>query len=260
MQLTCPSCAEPITAEHINIQQMTAVCPACHTVFKFDAPEEKAKRRKVKQPDNVTVNDDDGRLRLSFRTNFRLDRSEAFIGGAIGSVMTSFIALLVTEKYFTSDIPFLVPIMIGVITLSMYYWLALTVLNKTHIEMDERKITVARKPLPNLSQHSVDLSGVVAIRCEETVLSAEQGYDTPRFRVFAETVDGRHRTIITDLTEDYAYFVQQRLQEQLHITAHEDMDMVEDADVSRLMERDVEVDEGVLDYSPNGQNESRSRK
>ena len=54
--MNCPNCGEKVPASHINIQKMTAVCPACDTVFSFDVPEtQKAKRRKVKQPANLML-------------------------------------------------------------------------------------------------------------------------------------------------------------------------------------------------------------
>ena len=87
MQVNCPNCGEKVPAENINIQKMTAVCPACDTVFSFDLPEAetKAKRRKVKQPSKLMIQDNDT-LQMAFQTNFRLDRNEAFISSAMGSI------------------------------------------------------------------------------------------------------------------------------------------------------------------------------
>ena len=120
--------------------------------------------------------------------------------------------------------------------------------------MDEDTIKVARKPLPNpLNQgHEISLAGVTAIKYEETAASKKEAYDTPRYQVWAETMDGSRRTIVNDVIEDYAVFVAQHLQERLQ--------MDDERDVSRL-----EDDENRFDYQDDtteivhaSQNSSRS--
>lgn len=224
MQVNCPNCGEKVNAENINIQKMTAVCAACDTVFAFELPEAKVKRRKIKQPAPLTLHDDDT-LRMDFRTNFRLDRNEAFFSSLIGGFSMGFVALLLIAS---GDAPVLVPLGFSLITAVFIYSMALIVVNKTHIEMDEDVIRVTRKPLPNLLNpgYEVSLAGVTAIKFEETAVSKKEAYDLPRFRVWAETADGSRRTIVNDVTEAYAVFIAQRLEERLHTYA--------DLDVSRL--------------------------
>lgn len=226
MQVNCPNCGEKVTSDHINIQKMTALCPACDHVFTFDLPEDKVKRRKVKQPVKLTLRDADT-LRMDFRTNFRLDRNEAFLGSIIGGLSFTFVAgVLITA----GGAPPLVLFAILLIAALFFYWLALTVVNKTQIEMDEDAIKVTRKPIPNpLNRgYEVSLAGVEAIKYEETANSKKEAYDTPRYRVWAETEDGSRRTVVNDVTEEYAVFIAQRLEERLH--------MNDDVDVSRLEE------------------------
>lgn len=226
MALNCPNCGEKVPASHINIQKMTAVCPACDTVFSFDVPEtQKAKRRKVKQPANLMLNDEDT-LHMAFYTNFRLDKNGDFLSSLMLSFGMGFIALLLIA----SHAPALVALGFTLITLGAIYRAALTVANKTHIEMDDDAIKVTRKPLPNpFNQgHDVSLAGVTAIKYEETALSKKEAFDTPRYVVWAETTDGTRRTIVNDVTEDYAVFIAQRLEERLM----ESLDL--EPDVSRL--------------------------
>ena len=223
MQVNCPNCGEKVPAAHINIQKMTAVCPACDTVFSFDLPEaRKAKRRKVKQPARLMLNDD-ATLQMEFWTNFRLDKNGDFLSSLIFSGSMGFIALLLIA---TGNVPLLLILGFLIITLAALYRAALVVVNKTHVEMDEDAISVTRKPLPNpFNQgHEVSLAGVTAIKYEETALSKKESYDTQRYLVWAETVDGSRRTIINDVTEDYAVFIAQRLQERLANDANTEQD------------------------------------
>lgn len=229
MQVNCPNCGEKIAAENINIHKMVAVCSACDTVFPFDSPESKIKRRKVKQPQQLTLRDAEN-LHMSFRTNFRLGENEAFIGSAVGSGFLTFFTLLMTNEYLTDGLTPLLPLGFGLAALVMYYAVALIVFNKTYIKMDENKISVSRKPLPNIlaQDHEVNLSGVVKIVCEETKKSKKEAYDVPRYRVLAETVDGSQKMIVNDVIEDYAYFIAQRLEERLHADSDFDMSHLED--------------------------------
>jgi hypothetical protein len=231
MQLTCPNCAQEIPAENINIQKMAAVCPACNTVFPFDMPDTKAKRRKVKQPRHLVLRDAET-LSMTYRTNFRLDKDQAFVSNGTMSLVFTFITLLLANEFATGEVPVLLPLTFAVATLYTFYALALRIYNATHIEMDEDTIMVSRQPLPRILARTeeVDLSGVVAIKCEETPKSIKESYDTPRFNVYAEMADGRHKIIVTDVIEDYGFFIAQRLEERL--------DTDDDVDVSRLEDRE----------------------
>ncbi len=238
MQVTCPNCGETVPAEHINIQQMVAVCPVCDSVFSFDAPAEKTKRRKVKQPEGLTLYDGDP-LEMAFRTNWRLEQDESFTGIAVLSVVFSMMAFLMIGGAIQSDVPVFIPVFFAMFAAAADYAAILRIYNKTHITMDADTITISRKPLPGLrAPQEVSLSGVVAIETEETEISKKEAYDTPRFRVWAETVDGTRRTIVTDLVEEYAYFVQQRLQERLQLLNEVDVSRL-DADINDAAEDEL---------------------
>ena len=235
MQLTCPNCGKPVQAENINIQRMAAVCPSCHAVFQFDPSASRIKRRKVKQPQQLTTEELDSRLNIAFRTNFRLDSNEEFLASAFLSVVFTFITLILINKHLVDPVPLLIPLGFGLLTLFLYYWLALVVFNKTHIEISDESIKVSRKPIPNIltAANTISLAGIESIRYEETMASREHGYDTPRYNVWAETVDGSRKLIVGDVIEDYAVFISQRLNEQLDLDA---------PDTSRLLEPETEAE------------------
>lgn len=225
-QLTCPNCSEFIRAENINVNEMVAVCSNCHTVFPFKSPAEKDKRRKVKQPQNLTLRDAET-LEMSFRTNWRLGSNQEFSGMVVGAVMMAFVSSILFGEFIVGDAPLILSVGFAMVTLALLYMTGTIVYNRTHIEMNDDSISVSRKPLEFISNSNIiSLNGVEAIKCEETAISRKQGYDLPRYQVWAETVDGSRRPIVTDVTEEYAYFIAQRLEERLHY------------DVSRLEERD----------------------
>jgi hypothetical protein len=164
---------------------------------------------------------------MTFRTNFRLDKDETFLSVAgLSAILTFVTVMLIVSGELRGEILeiLLIPIAMGLGIAFLYYWFALIVYNKTYIEADDEEIVVSRKPLPNLlnQARNVSLSGVVAIRYEETPISKKEGYDTPRFRVWAETVDGSRKTIVNDVIDDYALFITQRLNEYLRLDADDD--------------------------------------
>ena len=242
MQLICPNCGEQIAAENINIQQMVAVCAACDTVFEFAPPTTKAKRRKVKQPAHLMLRDTETLL-MTFRTNFRLDKNEAFLMSAIISVVFTLMTAFLISDYLQDGGSIFIPMMVGAVALASYYKLVLTVLNANHIEMNDGQITVSRRPFPSLfdqTQH-INLDGVTAIRTEETAISKKENYDTPRYRVWAEFEGRSRQTIVNDVTEEYALFIAQILEERLNDEA--------DMDVSHLAD-DEPMSESELDSRP----------
>jgi hypothetical protein len=244
MKLNCPECATPIPAENINIQKMAAVCPSCGAVFQFEPAEPKNKRRKVHQPQNLELHDTDDRLQMAFRTNFRLSQDASFISSALMSLLFTFTTVMMVgglSGEVSSGEPLIgiLPASFALGTLLMYYWLASTIYNKTHIEMNDEKISISRKPLPVFEQkNDVSLAGVTVIRYEETPVSKKEGYDLPRFNVWAETPDGSRRMIVKDVIEDYAVFIAQRLNERLAFDSDPDVDV----DVARLMDDDTAYD------------------
>lgn len=230
MQVQCPNCGAKVSAENINIQKMTAVCTVCDTVFPFELPEAKTKTkwRDVRQPDKLTLRDAET-LRMEFATNFRLEKSQGFILGTFGGLGLILLSLLIIAEAKT---PGPMPVVFLLMAAALFYWSALTVLNKTHIEMDEDAITIERKPLPSLfdKRHDVPLDGVTAIKYEETAISKKEGYDTPRYRVWAETTAGISRTIVNDVTEEYAVYIAQALQERLYIDSTPEITDLENDD------------------------------
>ncbi|MEQ8674792.1 MAG: hypothetical protein RLP44_17320 [Aggregatilineales bacterium] len=253
MHLNCPNCGEQISADNVNIQKMVAVCAVCDTVFQFDTPHAKIKRRKVKQPKHLMLNESDT-LHVAFRTNFRLDKDESFLFGAIMSFVFTFITLILTSQFLVGEMIVLVPLGFMLLTLSLYYWLASIVFNKTDIVMDEDAITVSRQPLPIpfTQPLEITLADVVAVRCGETPTSKKEAYDTPRYRVWAQTADGRQRVIVNDVTEEYAYFLAQRMTDHLDADAYRS--------TSHLMDDDVQASDftdNAHDFQQMSQNQAK---
>lgn len=241
-KLYCPTCNNKIRAENINVQELVAVCSNCDTVFQFPISEEKAKRRKVKKPENLILKDGQN-LEMLFRTNFRLDANQAFIISAFGGIAMTIFAFVVGNEYLIGEANIFVPLIFTLLATFFLYRASLIAYNHTHIVMSEENVTVTRAPLPSIfnQTQSISLHGVIAIKCEETSISKKEAYDTPRYRVWAETADGSRRTIVNDVTEEFAYFISQQLDEKLQFEMPQDMSRLVDSDLTIDYENPGEV-------------------
>jgi hypothetical protein len=235
MKLNCPECAAPIPPQNINIQQMAAVCPDCGAVFPFETSSSKSKRRKVHQPQNLELHETDDHVHMAFRTNFRLAQNGPFLSSTLLSIASILFTAMMTNRFLSGEVISVIPVAFAMVTLALFYSMALIAYNKTHIEMDDEKISVSRGPIPVLLEQKQDVSlqGVTDIRYEETAISKKEGYDLPRYNVWAETADGSRRIIVKDMTEEYAVYIAQRLNEQLALDLNTEMD------VSRLTDDDA---------------------
>ena len=241
MQLTCPNCGAKISSKGINIQRMVAVCLTCDSVFQFDPSDTRIKRRKVKQPQHLNLDETDGQVKIAFRTNFRVDKDRSLLSGALLSAVTTFVTAALFAKYLVNSESIFMVAGFGLATLMCYYWLALVAFNKTHIVISDEKIKVSRNPLPNIltRANTISLSGIENIRYEETAASKKEGYDTPRYHIWGETVDGRRSFIVGDVVESYAVFISQRLNEFLNPSATPDL--------LRVLDQDDQVNESELE-------------
>lgn len=246
MKINCPNCNAHISADNINIQTMTAVCAACDTVFKFKPPQDKSKRpRKVKQPEKLLLREVDDQLHAQFHTNWRLDQNETFVASSVLSITFLSVSLLMFfislfDSTETSPILPLMGALFFFVSMFALYRIALLTYNKTHIDMQNDVVTVSRHPLrsPFDPTRTISMANVERIRCEETKKSKKEEYDTPRYRVWAETADGQQKLIINDVTEEYAYFITQVLDEHL-VTYTLNDDNFDDGDYELLTDDDV---------------------
>jgi len=183
------------------------------------------------------------------RTNFRLDKDETFANSAVLlTMMTVFAILLLTR-----GVPLIVPGIFGLAGLASLYTLLIRVYNFTEIQATSEQITTQRTPVPQLQNITkIPTQDIVKITCEETQESIDKEYDTPRFNVIAYMQNGRKQRIISDIIEEYGFYVAQQLENYLE-DSHTDYFV--EPDTSRLVE-----DDGDLVDIDTWQDEENNRK
>ena len=121
-----------------------------------------------------------------------------------------------TGLFWENEVPIFLPLMFLIMAIAAIYSLGTIVYNQTQIHMDDEAIQVARGPLPSLTQaRRISLTGINAFNAEESAVSQREGYDTPRFHVWALSAEGSRRLVCGDLTEDYANYIASQLNQRL---------------------------------------------
>lgn len=211
MRIICPECQRRVSAENINMQRMAALCAHCSSLFAFELPRTRPKRRKVQKPEHLNASEDDT-LRIAFRTNFRLDKNESFLNSAAMSAVFGVVSLLMGGLFLEGEVPLFLPLLFVMFSLAAFYALATITFNKTHLQFDGLKLNRSRQPLPSFtSGQEIALGAAEAFYAEESSASIEQQYDTARFHVWAELRDGSRRLAVADLPEEYAWYIASRL-------------------------------------------------
>ena len=211
MQPVCPQCLQPVEADQVNIQQMVALCSACNSIFELRPGLQRRKARKVQRPTGLHLHDGDP-LTFMFRTNFRLEKNEHFVNSAVMSAVFSLVTILMIALTMTGEVTLFMPVFFAAMAFATLYWLASIAWNHTEIAASGTSLMVSRRPLPVASSSRVlDLTNVEAFYAEETVASQQEGYDCPRFHVWASETAGGRRLVVGDLTEEYATYIASRL-------------------------------------------------
>jgi hypothetical protein len=228
MQLSCVNCGEPIPAKHINIQKTLAVCEHCDTVFNFgedlSPSAAKSKRRKVKQPDHVTVWETDDSIEVKSR--WRLKNSPATFSvlmfiWLLASMVISTIGTITEQK----PEMLLFGLLLGAFPL--YTYLSFFI-NYTQLHMDDQLLTVGSKPMPWFDHKQLDIHQIKTVSYK-TAQTFDSFYDLQ-----AQMEDGRTVNLIECIPYEEVAFLAQQINEYLTQLGEEDNTLAHDLDDSTI--------------------------
>lgn len=241
-KVKCPNCGNPISAENINIQKMTALCGNCDSVFVFtDLPEnliqrEKYKRLNVPTPGNLRiVEDTDERLHMTLKWSIRQDWSTNIaIVGFVFVLALLAAALSIGEENATAWLVF----SILLFTYPLYY-AGLYALNRTHISIDKDVLSIHTTPLyyPGYGARTVptdEISGIRTAVSHHYKTMNQHTSSTPEENLFYDVVavlqDGRTRRLLEFHSYQETHTIAQRLQAHLAYLTHSYSNALVDSD------------------------------
>lgn len=241
MELKCPNCGEVILAENINIQEMVALCGACHHVFEFrrSTVARKAKRRIPRQPERVHLHVDEGFLELSYQFVLGSGPMFGLVMATVGVVVST---LLIINAYATGE-PTSLLFFLGAMTLICTYLFATLVTTTTTISMDDKDLNVSSGPLPFpiRDDKTLGIAEIARITFEETRESNSPL--PPSYNVYAELLDGARISVVTSLPRLHAHYIARvlddHLQEEKEVAVTEAGEQVIDDTVQAMLEADA---------------------
>jgi len=145
-KVTCPSCSEEVTAEHINLQNSVAKCGSCHVVFSIEeelASVKTKEKAEIKQeffrPEGINLfyYKDEMEISLDGYVN------QWDIAGFMLFLSALGIGLMV---YFEKNISVLIPLISMLGTLFFTFRLMNYKKNKIFIDVNDQSLTVKHRP------------------------------------------------------------------------------------------------------------------
>jgi hypothetical protein len=214
MQLNCPNCGAAIPARQINIQHLVAVCESCDAVFGVDAdtlPSAKQKRRKVPQPEKMTVTEEDGKLNITILWRENLGWLEGLLAIIVGAFiiagMVGFSSFIVNGQWLLTP-PALLFIAFFVYLLATFF------VNRAEISLDADSLTYYDRPLRTYFWDvEMDTREIANVSVQSYDMSQNPKDDYGK--VLAQMENGTQKTIIDVVRQPQAEFIAQVLNEYI---------------------------------------------
>ncbi len=240
MRILCPTCGTLVPAEDVNLDRMVAKCRSCDSVFAIDAPAvahpgpPADTRRAIERtpPSGLTVHldrpfadlSDPGRYREpghrpdpgTLTITRKWWKASALFLLFFACFWDGFLVLWYSIA-FTTGAPIvmvLFPLLHVAAGVGITYLALATLLNRTTLVADARKIVVAHRPLPWKGAGEIDAANVRRVYVGSDT-GARKG--PPTYRVLAETDVAGDHPILAGVSEAEAEHVAALLREHLGV-------------------------------------------
>ncbi len=221
INLRCPNCQNPIPAADINISSLLAKCGNCNSVFSFD-PQTSVRSYKQQEvllpPGFETFSTLSG---LDIEINWRQT------SGGIGfmlffTLFWNFIVFIfVIVGISTGEYQMLLFISLHLlIGVSLLYYVIATLVNKTHIQVSRRQLSIAHMPLklPFYKSRTLFSNELEQLFVHRYVSSTTNGKPNHAFGLKARLKDGMEIELIKGLKHPtQAAYLEQQIEKFLNI-------------------------------------------
>ncbi len=143
-RISCPSCAEALNAEHIDLPNGVAKCGSCHVIFSI---EEEVKSVKVKEEIKQNYFRPEGIDLFHYKDDLEISIQQHVAGfDAYGLYLTPMFALTAIFLYFAEGIAFYYPLVTTLI--SLYFIVKAFLYRKyfTYIDINDQFLSIKSSP------------------------------------------------------------------------------------------------------------------
>jgi len=143
-RVSCPSCAEALNAEHLDLPDKVAKCGSCHVIFSIAEDVESLKvkketRQEIFRPVGIDLFYYKGKMEITLKQN--IHGLETFLLG-----MSVIIAPLATMLYVKKGISIYWPVLFGISTLFFIFRMFTYLKAKTYVDINEKSLTIKHRP------------------------------------------------------------------------------------------------------------------
>lgn len=224
MKLTCPKCANEISAQNMNLDRMVAKCSHCDSVFSFaDYFGASAAKTKIDapRPDKLSVENWGGGLILRwpwFNWTFILLTVFALFWNGIVFSMVGASLFSMGDGNFMPLFPFICfpHFWVG---LALIYYVLAGYINKTTVRVDHSQLTVRHGPIPWWGNKTIDTAEIVQLYTKQNLGRSHRNSGwASNFELHAVMKQGKHQKILSGLeSSEYALFAEQVIEAHLGI-------------------------------------------
>ena len=225
LQVMCEKCNEPIPPTGFNISNSVAKCSNCGSIYSISESEFEKRRSGhpiFLVPDGTEVlklitslEIITSWLRASKRDKIKFD----FIFAAIFGIFSSM--GLGVGIFSASFIISLIALVFVLASFVLLYIFIADLVNKTHIKISDKTLTISHKPLRfmNWKRHNISLDSIEQLYVKE--------YQTNRtvnnvvlkaFGLYLKKKDGKELKIMEDMNKDTSLYIEQEIEEFLEIS------------------------------------------
>jgi hypothetical protein len=220
MNLRCVNCGEPIPAKNINIQKTLALCDHCETVFDFSEnvaskfSTQKPKNRKIKQPVDVLINEDNEQLDLRFKWSLKIVPPTINILMGLWFLVGFIFPMLAVVNGNGETLG--IGLLLG--AFPSYYFISL-LLNRTQLGLNDTVLSTASKPLPWFDGKNINVDLINTVSYKQSK-SFESYFD-----LTAQLHDGREINLIELIPYEHAVFIAHEVNAYLYaLDGHDEPD------------------------------------
>ena len=176
MNLTCPACGAPFSADDVHVRIGIANCRVCRGVLDLRARDRSAP---APRPTRFVVDESDGTLRIEWRW-FR--PSLVFV---LPFAVVWWLFLIAAYSHMRELKPMLLSLGHVAAGVFMLYVALANLLNRTRLVADDETLTVRHWPVPSPGKH-LERGAIARLSCETV------GTKSVTFALVAVDSDGKH--------------------------------------------------------------------
>ncbi len=223
MLLHCPSCNQPLSAAHVDVENFSAKCSHCYQISFFDQEKRKSsqltsKKQELDLPDGMSIRSMLSQLELRYAWRRHSSGFLIFFGIFWNLMLLPFVAIAVYQSEWKIFLGTSIHLLVGV---GLLYYILSSLFNVTYISVTPKEVQVEHTPLPNPFRPGRTLSAnqMEQVYVKKYASGKTNGQPNWMFAVEVILKNQASVRLVGGLkTADYGLFIEQEIERFLDIS------------------------------------------